>query len=106
MRIIICLALTSVLLHGQSPQFEVASIKPADTQHLAPRAAGPGTSDPGHMFYTGVSLKDLVYQAYQPMPYQLSVPGWMEQGERFDIVAKFPRERLREMCRECCKRSW
>ena len=90
MRIIICLALASLWLQGQSPHFEVASIKPADTEHLAPHAAGPGTADPGHMFYTNVSLKDLVYRAYGPMPYQLSVPGWMEQGERFDIVAKVP----------------
>jgi uncharacterized protein (TIGR03435 family) len=42
------------------------------------------------MTYLGMSLRDLVFRAYDALPYQLSVPSWMEDAERFDIFAKVP----------------
>ncbi|MEI9974350.1 MAG: TIGR03435 family protein [Ignavibacteriota bacterium] len=84
------------MLRGQIPvksQFEAASIKLTVPGRIFPHGpvfGGPGTSDPGQISYTNQRLKDLIFQAYDLMPYQLSVPSWMEQGERFDIFAKVP----------------
>ena len=96
MRVSLCLALACVVSHahtGSKPQFEVASVKPAVPNRIHPRGpdvGGPGSSTPGEKSYFNMSLKDLVYRAYDAMPYQLSVPSWMEEGARFDIVAKVP----------------
>jgi uncharacterized protein (TIGR03435 family) len=94
MRITLCILLACVFLHGQTtphPQFEVASIKPAELGRVSPRGpGGPGTPDPSRIYYTDKSLKDLIFSAYAPMPYQVDVPTWMEQGERFDIIATIP----------------
>jgi len=77
-----------------SPSFEVASVKPA-----APIAGngirimmrgGPGSSDPGQITYSNVTLKDVLTNAYGVKRFQISGPGWLD-SERYDIVAKLPR---------------
>jgi uncharacterized protein (TIGR03435 family) len=50
---------------------------------------GPGTSDPGQITYTGMSMKTLLVNAYGVKTYQVSGPNWID-SERFDIVAKVP----------------
>ena len=93
MRTALCLTLACAFLDGQTrakPQFEVASVKPAAGRIQAPGPGGPGSSDPGQIAYTNYLLKDLVYRAYEVPPHQLSAPSWMDDGERFDIVAKVP----------------
>jgi uncharacterized protein (TIGR03435 family) len=72
------------------PRFEVASIKPATRRVQPPTRGGPGTADPGQIVYANQSLRDLIFQAYRAMPYQLIAPSWMDEGERFDIVANVP----------------
>ncbi len=86
---------------NQGPQFEVASVKPAD-----PGAApGRGTTisqirqmmpagilpmpDPGRVHIQDWSLLDLVAAAYRVPAGQVSGPGWMDD-QRFDIEARLP----------------
>jgi len=100
----------SVLACGQ--EFEVASVKPADKADGRPIASfpgmaemvgfdgGPGTQDPGRIFYHGVSLKMLLARAYKMRPGQISGPSWLG-SERYTIEAKLPpgtdAEKLRVM---------
>jgi uncharacterized protein (TIGR03435 family) len=51
---------------------------------------GPGTSDPGQISYSNMTLKSLMVAAYGVKTYQVSGPNWMD-AERFDIVAKVPK---------------
>jgi uncharacterized protein (TIGR03435 family) len=94
-RTIIILAIFSLSLLGQGAgklQFEAASIKPASPERALPlgaQAGGPGTPDPGQIKYANLSLKDLIFIAYAPMPYQIDMPASLEE-DRFDIVAKLP----------------
>lgn len=102
----VCLAWWTVAAPGQTPdlpEFEVASVKPAAPadgplarmSRFGPMAemigfsGGPGSSDPGRITYTGVTLKMLLVRAYQVRPYQISGPDWLET-ERYDILAKLP----------------
>jgi uncharacterized protein (TIGR03435 family) len=85
-----------------TPSFEVATIKPAAPpatsmgpgggMRIAMRMGaqgGPGTSDPGQITYSNMTLKSLMVAAYGVKTYQVSGPNWMDT-ERFDIVAKVP----------------
>jgi uncharacterized protein (TIGR03435 family) len=84
-----------------TPSFEVATVKPAAPpsttmamggMKIAMRMGtrgGPGTSDPGQITYSGMSMKSLLVAAYGVKTYQVSGPSWMD-SERFDIVAKVP----------------
>jgi uncharacterized protein (TIGR03435 family) len=87
---------------GATPTFEVATIKPAAPPETKMAAGGgmligvrmgmrggPGTSDPGQMTYSGMSMKTLLVNAYGVKTYQVSGPAWID-SERFDIVAKVP----------------
>ena len=82
-----------------SPAFEVASVKPAapitgNTIRVMMRG-GPGSSDPGQITYTNVSLKSVLMNAYGVKDFQISGPGWLD-SERYDIVAKVPRGATKE----------
>lgn len=73
---------------GNSPTFEVASIKPAEPQstgHVRVMMGG----DPGRVNYTNVTLKNVLTRAYDVKSYQITGPSWID-GERYDIVAKVP----------------
>ena len=68
--------------------FEVASIRPAPPQ--APgRVSTRMSSNSGRLNYTNVSLRDVIGQAYQVQPRQISGPAWLDT-ERFDVTAKIP----------------
>lgn len=51
---------------------------------------GPGTSDPGQMTYSFLSLRNLLTQAFGVKVSQIQGPEWLD-SERFNIVAKVPR---------------
>jgi uncharacterized protein (TIGR03435 family) len=85
-----------------TPAFEVATVKPAapPTTSMGPGGGmrigirvgargGPGTSDPGQITYSNMSMKALMVAAYGVKNYQISGPAWIDT-ERFDIVAKVP----------------
>ena len=60
--------------------FEAASVKPVGPD--VPRVAtgmrgGPGTSDPGRITYTSVTLAQLLVRAYDVWPDQISGPSWL-----------------------------
>jgi len=82
---------------GQQPDpkltFEVASIKPAAPQAMArlqgSADGGPGTSDPGRIRFTDMTLKVLIMRAYAVQGFQVSGPSWID-SQRFDIIAKVP----------------
>jgi uncharacterized protein (TIGR03435 family) len=87
---------------GATPSFEVATIKPAvppvmgvgrgGGMTMAFRMGargGPGTSDPGQITYTGMTVKRLLVAAYGVKTYQVTGPTWIDT-EQFDIVAKVP----------------
>jgi uncharacterized protein (TIGR03435 family) len=73
--------------------FEVASIKPAARPPgggvRAGCSGGPGSTDPGLLNCSFVSLAEMIYRAYGLQPYQFSPADWMRFG-RFDITAKIP----------------
>lgn len=87
------LFLAAASLFAQAPQFEVASIKPA--QPFSPADAVNGKLrigmriDAGRVDIGFVSLSDLIRTAYEVKAFQVSGPDWMG-STRFDIVAKIP----------------
>jgi uncharacterized protein (TIGR03435 family) len=87
-----CAALTQTA--ENSPSFEVASVKPAApiTSNFirVGMRGGPGSSDPGQITYTNVTVKNVLVNAYGVKSFQISGPGWLD-SERYDIVAKLPR---------------
>jgi uncharacterized protein (TIGR03435 family) len=98
-------ALACCLAHGQAVDktltFEVASIKPwvqpSGNMIMMGRGGrgGPGSSDPGRVRYTAISLKNLLVNAYGVKAYQISGPSWLD-SERFDIQATMPPETTKE----------
>jgi bla regulator protein blaR1 len=73
-----------------APEFDSASLKPADSQP-GRREGPPGgvlRFTPGRVIGKGVSARRMILEAYHLSPYQLSGgPGWLE-SERFSIEAK------------------
>jgi uncharacterized protein (TIGR03435 family) len=94
--ILICLV---VAAEAQSA-FSVASLKPS--ARIAGRdARGSFAFAPDRVSARNVSLKDLILQAYDLMPYQIAGgPGWLDSDE-FDLDARSEtpanREELRRM---------
>jgi uncharacterized protein (TIGR03435 family) len=68
------------------PQFEVAQVKPS--QPAPGRAWERITTDPGRLTASGVTLKQLIFEAYD-MPYYriFGGPSWLE-SEYYDLEAK------------------
>ncbi len=91
------LVLLSSAAFGQAtappPDFEVASVKRMDPSSGAPGSnlmrGGPGTSDPGQITFTAVTMNRLLMAAYGVGPDQVSGPGWID-SERYAIAAKVP----------------
>jgi uncharacterized protein (TIGR03435 family) len=94
------------------PEFEAASVKPADklvrglsslpgpVAEMMGFEGGPGTQDPGRIHYHGVTLTMLLARAYKVRQEQISGPGWLG-SERYTIEATLTpdtnAERLRLM---------
>jgi len=85
---------------GSLSSFEVVSIKPSAPPDGRPHYSvgirrGPGTSDPGRMTFSHVTVARLVTQAYGIYRFQLACPDWFNT-EQFDITAKVPEGATKE----------
>jgi uncharacterized protein (TIGR03435 family) len=87
----IALLILSTSAWAQTPQFEVASIKPStpDPMKGSRMSGGPGTKDPGLFTCDNASLVELLLAAYDLPWYRLSGPPWMNMT-RFNISARIP----------------
>ncbi len=89
---------------AQAPTFEVASVKHLAADSGQPGSnlirGGPGTEDPGRIFFASATLKRLLMAAYGVEVDQIAGPGWLD-SERYAVDAKLPpgtsREQLRQM---------
>lgn len=74
--------------------FEAASIKPANPNARQRRPGlegGPGTSDPGRIRYSDISLHDLILLAYRVCGFQLSTQDAKAlDAKTFEVVASLP----------------
>jgi uncharacterized protein (TIGR03435 family) len=100
--VLIPVALLTVGVFCQS--FEVASVKVSrSTGGRITMSGGPGTSDPGRISYTNITLRRVLLASYDVKSYQLIGPDWLDIA-RFDIAAKIPegatKEELQAMLRE------
>ena len=91
---LIPVALLAIGLLCQS--FEVASVKPSkSTGGRVTMTGGPGSSDPGRISYTNITLRRVLLTAYDAKNYQLPGPEWLDTA-RFDITAKIPEGATKE----------
>lgn len=82
----------AVVSAAKSQEFEVASIKPAVAPSIANipiEKGGPGTNDPGRIYYSTVSLKGMIVKAYGLYFDQVSGPDWLGQVN-FALTATLP----------------
>jgi len=92
-------ALTAISAYGQQLAFEVASIRSA--AQITPETITSGKLHVGMKIDAGrvdigyASLRDLVVQAYDVKPFQVTAPDWMAT-QRFDILAKMPEGATKE----------
>jgi uncharacterized protein (TIGR03435 family) len=85
-----------VCLTATAQHFEVASVKPSPPGTTRSQVmGGPGSSNPGQITYTGVTLAELLRRAYGIPRQQVAGPRWLEE-ERYDIVAKVPPETIKK----------
>ncbi len=82
---------------AQTPQFEVASVKPSAPDRHNGRGiqGGPGSKDPGLFTCDNVQLFGLLTIAYDLPWYRISGPPWLHTA-RFDISAKIPEGTTKE----------
>jgi uncharacterized protein (TIGR03435 family) len=89
MRAAALLAILSTAV-AQTPQFEVASIKPSPPGATRGRmSGGPETDDPGMFSCENITLAALVITSFNLPNYRYSGPDWM-RSVRFNIAAKIP----------------
>lgn len=79
--------------------FEAASVRPSGPRSYSAEEAaaeapagqlgGPGTADPGKIFYSRVTLQRLIMNAYGVQRDQIVGPAWLA-GEKYDITADVP----------------
>jgi uncharacterized protein (TIGR03435 family) len=89
---------------GQTPAFEVASVKPSEP--LTPAMVASGKLHVGmkidakRVDIGNMSLMQLICKAYDVKPFQVSGPSWLQSlglaGQRFDIVANIPEGATKE----------
>jgi uncharacterized protein (TIGR03435 family) len=86
------LACISFAVSGQSPSFEVASVRIA-----APSAGrgGHATASGDRVSYENTTVKNVLARAYGVKGYQIDGPSWI-LTERYDIVAKAPDDTPKE----------
>jgi uncharacterized protein (TIGR03435 family) len=93
--LVFCLA----ALGRAQPAFEVAVVKPAGPPTgwtmRAGIEGGPGTGEPGRITYSHLSLKTVLWMAYNVTNLQISGPAWLD-SERYDILAKVPQGASKE----------
>jgi uncharacterized protein (TIGR03435 family) len=96
----VCLAAGSLL--GQTPTFDVASVKPSEPVTPAMVAAGKihvGMKIDGKRVDIGnFSLMQLICKAYDVKPYQVAGPAWLKSlaGQRFDVIGNIPEGATKE----------
>jgi uncharacterized protein (TIGR03435 family) len=101
---IVAMLLAAGALPGQTPAFEVASIKPSEPVTPAMIASGKlhaGMKVDGKRVDIGnFGLMQLICKAYDVKPYQVSGPSWLKvvglTAQRFDIVANLPEGATKE----------
>jgi uncharacterized protein (TIGR03435 family) len=88
---------SAVAAFGQELRFDVASVRQSATQSSTGLIlVRPGqTDEPGHIRWSGVSMKALVMFAYHVDRDQVGGPQWIED-ERYDVIATFPASASRE----------
>jgi uncharacterized protein (TIGR03435 family) len=87
-----------IVLLALAQTFDVASLKPADTNAVRSTIrGGPGTSDPGQITFTNATLSAIVQRAYGLENYQLTGPDWLAT-RRYDIAAKLPPGATKDDC--------
>lgn len=81
-------ALASVVMHGQAPAFEVASVKPTRSTDLAIRVSAAGRN----FSATNIPLRELIRFAFDVESHRLiGGPSWIAT-ERFDVEARADRD--------------
>src|ERR1043166_8643186 len=97
-------ALVCVLLCGalaqlsQPPVFEIAAVRASPVQRgRGSMRGGPGTSDPGRISFTNVTLFEIILRAYDLKAFQLSAPDWLS-SQRYDVAAQVPSGATKEQC--------
>jgi uncharacterized protein (TIGR03435 family) len=79
-------------LYAQTPTFEAASIRPADSiisGGIVGSKGGPGTDDPGLYTCSQCSLAGLIEDAYDLPHYRVTAPRWMSDV-RFNVRVRVP----------------
>ncbi len=85
MRWAIGIMVISAAAIGQTPKFEVASLKPSDP---SVRGMSARSNPNGGVTYKGITLKVLIMNAWNVRPFQITGgPAWSET-ERYDVDAK------------------
>lgn len=100
----VAVVLASSALLGQTPTFEVASVKPSEPITPAMVASGKlhaGMKIDGKRVDIGnFGLLQLICKAYDVKTYQVTGPSWLKavglSGQRFDIVANLPEGATKE----------
>jgi uncharacterized protein (TIGR03435 family) len=100
----VAILLAAGSLTGQTPAFEVASVKPSEPITPAMIASGKlhaGMKIDGKRVDIGnFGLMQLICKAYDVKPYQVSGPSWLKEvgmsAQRFDIVANLPEGATKE----------
>ena len=70
---------------------------PSPTYIPETKRGGPGTTDPGQITWSGVSLHEVLETAYDVESYQISGPAWLGCcTERYTIAAKVPEGATKE----------
>jgi uncharacterized protein (TIGR03435 family) len=104
--------LWATLSFGQTLEFEAASVKalrPASVDPSEPGSAmpvtrgGPGTSMPGRIRYSNVTLMGLVMKAYDLNSDQVTGPGWITE-EHYLVEAVVPAGATPEQFRQMLQR--
>jgi uncharacterized protein (TIGR03435 family) len=93
------IALVGLVASGQAvapkPEFEVASVRPAEPPPAGQRfvfsgsTGGPGTRDPNRYTCRNCPLTELVVQAFGLRRFQIRAEDWMNTS-RYDVTAKVP----------------
>ncbi len=98
---LICALLPVAVAFGQTPQFEVASIRPSASSATDRVNVGVHI-DGAQVTCNYFSLKDLIRMAYDVKDYQVTGPDFLA-SERFDIAAKLPAGAGQDQVRDMMK---
>ncbi|MGD1068537.1 MAG: TIGR03435 family protein [Bryobacteraceae bacterium] len=99
-RVVACIFFAGLVSSAAQPEFEVASVKPANPdvglmdRHLPTLNVEPGRN----LSFANLGLRDLIMLAYGVGARQIAGPDFLSpaSGVRFDIVAKTPADAKKE----------